>query len=103
LNTLELTDVAVKVSGRLVLNSFNLTANPGDVLFITGDNGSGKSTLLKSIARYLPLASGTIYLEGIPAADCSLSEWHRNIHYLPQHNPLAFPIHKGSVTDGFLP
>ncbi len=67
-------------------------AQPGDVFFITGDNGSGKSTLLKAIGRYLPIESGSILFASKVAADYPLTEWHQHIHYLPQHNSLAFPI-----------
>ncbi len=69
-----------------------MAAQPGDTVFITGDNGSGKSTILKAIARYQPIAGGTISLAAKNAFHFSLSEWHQHVHYLPQHNPLAFPV-----------
>lgn len=69
-----------------------MTAKPGDVVFITGDNGSGKSTVLKAIARYIPYTKGNIHFSGKDASGHSLIEWHQSVHYLPQHNALAFPI-----------
>jgi len=84
--------LSVKVNGKSIIESFNLSAQSGDVVFITGDNGSGKSTLLKTIARYLPADKGTIQFLAKNAFDFTLEAWHRHVHYLPQHNPLAFPI-----------
>lgn len=92
MNLLEINDLSVDVKGRTIIHSFTLTAKPGDVIFITGDNGSGKSTVLKAIARYIPYSRGSIYFSGKNISDFSLVQWHQSVHYLPQHNSLAFPI-----------
>lgn len=90
--SLRISDLTVKIKNKTIIESFNLTAHSGDVVFITGDNGSGKSTILKAIARYLPLSNGSIELSDKEFSTFSLSDWHHHVHYLPQHNPLAFPI-----------
>jgi len=92
LNILEISDLSVNIKGRAIIDSFNITAKPGDVVFITGDNGSGKSTVLKTIARYIPSSKGSIRFSGKESSVFSLNEWHQFVHYLPQHNSLAFPI-----------
>jgi molybdate transport system ATP-binding protein len=38
---------------------------PGQVLAVIGPNGSGKSTLLRAIAGLVPLASGTVMVDGV--------------------------------------
>ncbi|KAJ2741302.1 hypothetical protein GGI19_006969 [Coemansia pectinata] len=50
------TDVALRVD--------SLSANPGQILGVSGPVGSGKSTLLLAIARELELVSGTIHSSG---------------------------------------
>lgn len=92
LSSLRISDLTVTIKHKTIVESFNLTAHSGDVVFITGDNGSGKSTILKAIARYLPFSVGRITLSDKEASTFSLSDWHQHVHYLPQHNPLAFPI-----------
>ncbi len=89
---LVLTEVAITLNGKQIIDSVNLTAVSGDVIFITGDNGSGKSTLLKAIARYLPVSAGAIFFNTRHFEEMPLPEWHRNVHFLPQHNALAFPV-----------
>ncbi len=43
-----------------VINSLDLTIQPGEIFVLMGPSGSGKTTLLKGIAGLLPLASGKI-------------------------------------------
>ena len=57
---LRLTDAHVKYGDIPALSGVSLTANSGDMVFITGANGSGKSTLVKAIAGLLPLSAGTL-------------------------------------------
>ena len=92
MDSLIISDLTVKIKNKTIIESFNLTVHTGDVVFITGDNGSGKSTILKAIARYLPFSKGEIKLSGKDATTFPISDWHQHVHYLPQHNPLAFPI-----------
>ena len=47
----------------------SLTVERGEFLAVLGRNGSGKSTLAKLLNALLPLTSGEIYVDGIPAAD----------------------------------
>ena len=92
MDSLIISDLTVKIKDHIIIESFNLTAKPGDVVFITGNNGSGKSTILKAIGRYLPFSKGNISLSGKHVTDFPISDWHQHVHYLPQHNPLAFPV-----------
>lgn len=43
---------------------FSLQLAPGDRQAIVGPSGAGKSTLLASIAGFLPIAGGTLWLDG---------------------------------------
>lgn len=62
--SLRLNNVAVIRGNRLVLNSFSLEADAGDIIWIRGANGTGKSTLLRLVAGLLPKASGALDVDG---------------------------------------
>ena len=57
---LRIKDAVIKYGDNPAVNGVSLTANAGEMVFITGANGSGKSTLTKGIAGLLPLSSGTL-------------------------------------------
>ena len=48
--------------GIPALNDINLTIEPGEFVFITGDSGSGKSTLIKLLTKELDPSSGSIFV-----------------------------------------
>jgi ABC-type sugar transport system ATPase subunit len=52
--TLELIDVSIKSSKRILLNNFSLKINVGEVVLVVGPSGAGKSTLLNFIAGFIP-------------------------------------------------
>jgi NitT/TauT family transport system ATP-binding protein len=53
-----------------VLDAIDLEAVPGEVTVVVGPSGCGKSTLLAILGGLLKPLSGTVRLEGEPAADC---------------------------------
>ena len=57
---LRITDAVIRYGDITAVDGVSLTANAGEMIFITGSNGSGKSTLTKGIAGLLPLSSGTL-------------------------------------------
>ena len=71
--------------GEAVFSGIDFAVGDGEALIVTGPNGSGKSTLLRIIAGLLPVAAGSIRLEGggeqapDPASAC---------HYLGHENGL---------------
>ena len=50
--------------GEPVFADVSFSLDEGKALTVTGPNGSGKSTLLRVVAGLLPVAEGTIVLEG---------------------------------------
>jgi iron complex transport system ATP-binding protein len=92
LNSLIINDLAIELNGKSIIDSFQLIAKTSEVVFLTGDNGAGKSTILKTIAGYIKTYSGDIFLDDIPITAVSEFQWHQAVHFLPQHNSLAFPI-----------
>lgn len=62
-------DVTVERDGFTVTAEFD--ALPGRPLALVGPNGAGKSTLVAAIAGLLPLASGTIEIDGLVVSNAA--------------------------------
>ena len=50
--------------GESVLSGVTFALERGDFVGVLGPNGSGKTTLIHLLARLLPVAEGTVFLEG---------------------------------------
>jgi energy-coupling factor transporter ATP-binding protein EcfA2 len=61
--TLEVSDLGVKLGGRLVLQDLSFSARGGEVLTIVGRNGVGKTTLLRALAG-LQKHTGSVTVNG---------------------------------------
>lgn len=72
--------------GQIVLPSFDITVNKGEITTIIGPNGSGKSTLLKAITRLLPCSSGIVSLDGKDIRKLPSSLLARHLGVLPQYH-----------------
>ena len=83
---LKLVNAVIKYGDITAVNGVSLTANAGEMIFITGSNGSGKSTLTKGIAGLLPLTSGTL-------------ERTSRMSYVPQYEEADrdFPARVGEI------
>ena len=62
--TLEFDAVAVRLGGRVVLDQFSLTLNPGEIVCLLGESGSGKSTALRVAAGIQPVHGGAVRING---------------------------------------
>jgi heme exporter protein A len=62
--SIRLENAAIERGGRMVLRSFSLQADAGEIIWIRGANGSGKSTLLRTIAGLLALSVGILSADG---------------------------------------
>ncbi len=76
---LEVTDVSVSFGTRKVLEEVSFFVPVGEFLCLCGPNGAGKSTLLKVILGLLEPDTGTVLIEGHPAAKA-----RRSVGYVPQ-------------------
>jgi ABC-type polar amino acid transport system ATPase subunit len=59
-----LENVKKSFGDNVVLDGFDLSVDPGEVLVVIGPSGSGKSTLLRCINLLEPIESGRIFFEG---------------------------------------
>jgi len=76
---LEVTDVNVSFGTRRVLEDITFFVPVGEFLCLCGPNGAGKSTLLKVILGLVQPETGTVIIEGVPAAKA-----RRKVGYVPQ-------------------
>jgi putative thiamine transport system ATP-binding protein len=64
---LELRDVSLSISGRILVQPFSLSIPAGDIVTLMGPSGSGKSSVLSCIGGDLPdtfKATGDVLLNG---------------------------------------
>ena len=63
---LEVTDLSVRYGRTTALDHVELTAAEGEVVVVAGPLRAGKSTLLRAVAGLVPVAGGTVALDGAP-------------------------------------
>ncbi|MGW0781497.1 heme ABC transporter ATP-binding protein [Streptomyces sp. NPDC002913] len=88
----EAAGLGVRLGGRPVLDSVELSVRAGEVLALVGPNGAGKSTLLAALAADQPADSGEVRIDGRPATGWSAAELALRRAVLPQSAALAFPF-----------
>ncbi len=64
MSLLVLSDLTLRIAGRVLLDGAELTVDPGRRIGLVGRNGAGKSTLLAAIAGDIQPDGGTIRLSG---------------------------------------
>ncbi len=80
---IELDNVTVSVSGRVVLENISFALKEGMFLGVIGPNGAGKTTLLRTILGIVPPQSGKIKVLGMRPEELKHELHH--IGYVPQH------------------
>ncbi|MFF0574824.1 ABC transporter ATP-binding protein [Streptosporangium saharense] len=81
----------------LIIDGLSVGIPAGEITALVGPNACGKSTLLKSVARLLPLASGSVLLDGADIHAMPTKQVARKLGILPQS-----PIAPESITVGDL-
>lgn len=71
--SIELQNITVRFGGVTAVNSVSLDLEPGRIVSVVGPNGSGKSTLFNAVSGLVPLAGGTVSIDGQAARDLSPS------------------------------
>ncbi|WP_428963917.1 heme ABC transporter ATP-binding protein [Micromonospora fluostatini] len=89
---IEVTGLRVERSGRPVLDGVDLRVRSGEVHALVGPNGAGKSTLLAAVSGDLPVAGGTVEVDGRPQGEWSAVELAMRRAVLTQRSTLSFPF-----------
>ena len=89
--SLSVQQLGVRRGSDLAIEAISFDLEGGSLTALVGPNGAGKSTLLQAIAGQLPLASGSIQLDGQPL---TLPLARRQLALMPQRGEIAwgFPI-----------
>jgi len=92
------------------LSGINFTISKGEIIGITGKTGSGKSTLAQMLAAmyYGNAEAKSILFDGVPLAEIDLTDFRRNLAYVPQdvflfsesiRENIAFGLEDGKASD----
>jgi zinc/manganese transport system ATP-binding protein len=89
--SLEVSQLQVRRGGELALDGVSFALERGTLTALVGPNGAGKSTLLQAIEGQLPIAAGTIRLDG---AALTPALARQQLALMPQRGEIAwhFPI-----------
>ncbi len=75
--------------GRPILSNVSLSVRPGEFVSLLGLNGAGKSSLFRAITGLLPIASGSIAVNGMPLTAPNLGKLRRQVGLLFQGGGLV--------------
>jgi iron complex transport system ATP-binding protein len=78
--------------GTAAVRDVSLAVAPASMTAVIGANGSGKSTLIRMFAGLLRPEAGEILLDGKPLVNWQARLRAREIAYMPQATPAAFPF-----------
>ncbi|MDG4764036.1 heme ABC transporter ATP-binding protein [Solwaraspora sp. WMMD406] len=89
---IEVGQLRVELGGRAVLDDVELVVHTGEVVALVGPNGAGKSTLLAAICGDVPLATGSVRVDGAAQSAWSPVELALRRAVLTQRSVLSFPF-----------
>ncbi len=71
-------------TGIKALKNISFSIKPGQLLAIIGKTGSGKSTLANLLLRMYDTDSGNILIDNMPISAINLSDYRRQVGFVPQ-------------------
>jgi ABC-type protease/lipase transport system fused ATPase/permease subunit len=83
---LEVENLIIQMPGaeKPVLQGISFTVEPGKGIGVIGPTGAGKSTLARALVGVMPIARGTVRLDGATHDQRDIDEAGKLIGYLPQ-------------------
>lgn len=89
--TLRCEHLTVRESGQALVTEASLSLQGGELIALLGPNGAGKTSLLRGMLGLHRDTLGKALLKGQPIAQLSTAARARQLSYLPQLRPLAWP------------
>jgi iron complex transport system ATP-binding protein len=91
---IEFRDVTVRYPRRDLpaLSGVSLDAARGTLTAVVGPNGSGKSTLVRALVGRVPLATGSVIVDGRPVRDADRRAIATRVAVVVQREETAFPL-----------
>lgn len=87
-------------SERHVLNDFQLSVKPGEMIAFVGESGAGKSTILNLVTGFYRPTSGIIKIDGIPMDEIHMRRFRKKIAVVPQNTILFSGTIRENITYG---
>lgn len=85
------TDLTVKAGEKTLVEAANFTLSPGELVVLLGPNGAGKTSLIRGALGLQSTASGDAHLGEVKSCDLPPMARARQVAYLPQSRPMAWP------------
>lgn len=86
---LNLKDIYLNYSEKVVFEHFNMSADKGEIVCISGESGCGKTSILNAILGFVAVKSGSIVVDDIEMSPATVDKIRQRIAWLPQE--LALP------------
>ncbi|VGO23281.1 ABC transporter ATP-binding protein [Pontiella sulfatireligans] len=107
---IEFKNITLKVHRQTLLDGANLCIAKGEKVVVRGTSGCGKSSLLKCALGALPLAGGSVRLDGLELSAATVAEIRARIAFVGQEPvlgaesvrealqlPFTFKAHRGNA------
>jgi len=86
---LNLKDIDLNYGEKVVFEHFNMSADKGEIVCISGESGCGKTSILNAILGFVAVKSGSIVVDDIEMSPATVDKIRQRIAWLPQE--LALP------------
>lgn len=86
---IDLVNVSFRYGNRMVVDNFNLTIEPGEMIGLVGPSGAGKSTLVNLVCRFYDVGEGAVLVDGHDIRDYGIADYRRHIGIVLQ-DPFLF-------------
>ncbi len=77
-------NVNVTLNNNEILKDISINIPYGSYIAIVGESGCGKTTLLKTICKFIPPTSGSVFLGDTCLEDVSTESWMENVSVVSQ-------------------